>query len=144
MSSETAPIGKTSNQSLSQFSCGGLPALRRRQFLVLSVASVCDVIVYSLDRKAFRLAAQDKPAQSIKIPLKFFTQEEALIVAATAARIFPTDDTGPGAREAGVVIYIDRQLVGPYGRDRDRYAQGPFDANVMPEFGHQGAGRPLV
>jgi gluconate 2-dehydrogenase gamma chain len=54
--------------------------------------------------------------QSTKIPLKFFTQEEALIVAAAASRIFPTGDAGPGAREAGVVAYIDRQLVGPYGR----------------------------
>src|SRR2546429_6192111 len=26
----------------------------------------------------------------------------------------------PGAREAGVAIYIDRQLAGPYGRDRYR------------------------
>jgi hypothetical protein len=71
--------------------------MRRRQFLILSAASVGGVIVFSLDRKAFRLAAQDKPAQSIKIPLKFVTQQEALIVAAAASRIFPTDDTGPGA-----------------------------------------------
>ncbi len=79
------------------------------------------------------------PAQSIKIPLKFFTQGEALIVTAAGLRIFPTDDTGPGACEAGVVIYIDPQLAGPFGRDRHRSAQGPFDENVMPEFGYQGA-----
>ena len=95
--------------------------MRRRQFLVLSVASIGGVLVYSLDRKAHLLAAQDKSPQSIRVPLRFFTKSEALIVAAAASRIFPSDDSGPGANEAGVVIYIDRQLAGPYGRDRYRY-----------------------
>jgi gluconate 2-dehydrogenase gamma chain len=38
-----------------------------------------------------------------------FTREEAAEVEAFASRIIPTDDT-PGAREAGVVYYIDRGL----------------------------------
>ena len=92
--------------------------MRRRQFLILSTASIGGVLVYSLDRRASRLFAQGKSTQSLKIPLRFFTADEALIVAAAASRIFPSDDSGPGAKEAGVVIYIDRQLAGPYGRDR--------------------------
>ena len=100
------------------------------------------VLVYSLDRRASRLFAQEKSAQTLKIPLRFFTEEEALIVAAAAARIFPTDDSGPGAKEAGVVIYIDRQLAGPYGRDRYRYTQGPFEENAAREFGYQGKATP--
>ena len=103
--------------------------MRRRQFLVLSAASVGGVLVYSLDRKVSRVSAQDKPAsqQQIKIPLKFFTESEALIVAAAASRIFPSDESGPGAHEAGVAIFIDRQLAGPWGRDRHRYTHAPFD-----------------
>ena len=116
--------------------------MRRRQFLVLSAASIGGVLVYSLDRRASRLFAQEKATQTLKIPLRFFTEEEALIVAAAAARIFPTDDSGPGAKEAGVVIYIDRQLAGPYGRDRYRYTQGPFDENAPREFGYQGKATP--
>ena len=85
-------------------------AMRRRQFLVISAASIGGVLVYSLDRKGFRLAAQDRPAGSLRIPLRFFTEREALIVAAAASRIFPSDDTGPGAREAGVAIYIDLRV----------------------------------
>ena len=100
--------------------------MQRRQFLVLSAASIGGVLVYSLDRRVSRLFAQEKSTQTLKIPLRFFTEEEALIVAAAAARIFPSDDSGPGAKEAGVVIYIDRQLAGPYGRDRFRYTQGPL------------------
>jgi gluconate 2-dehydrogenase gamma chain len=121
---------------------GKLPRMRRRQFLFLSAASIGGVLVYSLDRRASRLFAQEKTTQTLKIPLRFFTEEEALIVAAAAARIFPSDDSGPGAKEAGVVIYIDRQLAGPYGHDRYRYAQGPFDENAAREFGYQGKATP--
>jgi len=75
------------------------------------------------------------------VPLRFFTGEEALDIAAAAAQIFPSDDSGPGANEAGVVIYIDRQLAGPYGRDRHRYTSGPFEKGV-PEQGYQGKDSP--
>jgi gluconate 2-dehydrogenase gamma chain len=116
--------------------------MRRRQFLVLSAASIGGVLVYSLDRRVSRVFAQEKSTQTLKIPLRFFTEEEALIVAAAAARIFPSDDSGPGAKEAGVVIFIDRQLAGPWGRDRYRYAQGPFNENAAREFGFQGKAAP--
>jgi gluconate 2-dehydrogenase gamma chain len=112
--------------------------MRRRHFLTISATTIGGVLVYSLDRKAFRISAQDK---ALRIPLRFFTETEALIVAAAAARIFPSDDSGPGAKEAGVVIYIDRQLAGPYGRDRDRYTQGPFEDGA-PELGYQGKETP--
>jgi gluconate 2-dehydrogenase gamma chain len=114
--------------------------MQRRQFLVLSAASIGGVLVYSLDRRAIHLSAQEN--KSVRIPLRFFSQAEALIVAAAAARIFPSDDAGPGAREAGVVIYIDRQLAGPWGRDLRRYTQGPFDENFPPELGYQGQATP--
>jgi len=112
--------------------------MRRRHFLTLSAASLGGVLVYSLDRKGSLLSAQDK---RLRVPLRFFTEEEALIVAAATSRIFPTDQSGPGAREAGVVIYIDRQLAGPYGRDRYRYTQGPFE-DGPPELGYQGKATP--
>ena len=116
--------------------------MKRRQFLVLSAASVGGVVVYSLDRRVSRIFAQEKSAETLTIPLRFFTEEEALIVAAAASRIFPSDDSGPGAKEAGVVIFIDRQLAGPWGRDRYRYTQGPFDENAPPELGYQGKANP--
>lgn len=112
--------------------------MRRRHFLTLSAATLGGVLVYSLDRKSSLLAAQDK---RLRIPLRFFDEREALIVAAAASRIFPTDQSGPGAREAGVVIFIDRQLAGPYGRDRYRYTQGPFE-DGPPELGYQGKATP--
>ena len=112
--------------------------MRRRHFLTLSAATLGGVLVYSLDRKASLLKPPDR---TLRIPLRFFTDTEALIVAAAASHIFPSDDSGPGAREAGVTIYIDRQLAGPYGRDRFRYTQPPFE-DGPPEFGYKGKATP--
>jgi gluconate 2-dehydrogenase gamma chain len=116
--------------------------MKRREFLVLSAASIGGVLIYSLDGSLNRRSVHAAPVEDqIRIPLRFFSQEEALAVVALTARIFPSDESGPGAREAGVVIYIDRQLAGPYGRDRHRYTQEPFEEGV-PEVGYQGRATP--
>jgi gluconate 2-dehydrogenase gamma chain len=57
---------------------------------------------------------------------QFFTLAERQAVDAITSRIIPSDDTGPGAREADVVTFIDRQLAGFYGRGQRWYMQGPF------------------
>lgn len=114
--------------------------MRRREFLTLSAASIGGVLVYSLDREVSRLSPQTY--RSIRIPLRFFSQAQALIVTAAASCIFPSDEAGPGAREAGVAVYIDRQLAGPWGRDRHRYTQEPFEENAPLEFGYQGQATP--
>ncbi|CAA9554446.1 MAG: Gluconate 2-dehydrogenase, membrane-bound, gamma subunit [uncultured Thermomicrobiales bacterium] len=56
-----------------------------------------------------------------------FVPYQAAIVQAAAARIIPTDENGPGATEAGVVYFIDRQIA-KEGMDYrgNRYRQGPF------------------
>jgi gluconate 2-dehydrogenase gamma chain len=115
--------------------------MKRREFLVLTTASIGGTIVYSLDRRFSLLSAQEKP-QTIRIPLRFLTAGEALILTAAVGRIFPSDDAGPGAREAGVTIFIDRQLAGPWGRDAHRYTHGPFNENAPAEFGYQGQATP--
>ncbi|HEV2447428.1 MAG TPA: gluconate 2-dehydrogenase subunit 3 family protein [Candidatus Sulfopaludibacter sp.] len=113
--------------------------MRRRRFLTISATAVGGTLVYTLDRAPVRLHAQD--SRKIRVPLRFFDERAALIVAAAAARIFPSDSSGPGASEAGVVFYIDRQLAGPYGRDRHRYTQPPFE-DGLPEQGYQGKATP--
>src|SRR5687768_8079878 len=44
-----------------------------------------------------------RPVLETGAAFAFFTRHEAETVAAAAARIFPTDELGPGATEAGVV-----------------------------------------
>ena len=112
--------------------------MRRRSFLTISAGAIGGAIVYTVDRRPWRVAAQ---SGAIRVPLRFFTEQEALNVANAAARIFPADDAGPGANEAGVVIYVDRQLGGPYGRGRYRYNRAPFEEGP-PELGYQGKATP--
>ena len=113
--------------------------MRRRHFLTLSATAIGGTLVFTLDRKPMLVHAQDD--RKIRVPLRFFDEREALTIAAATARIFPSDTNGPGATEAGVVIYIDRQLAGPYGRDRYRYTQPPFE-DGLPEQGYQGKATP--
>lgn len=112
--------------------------MKRREFITLPAKSLGGVLLYTLAREPFRLQAQEG---TVRVPLRFFTAGEARVVTAACERIFPADDTGPGATEAGAVVYIDRQLAGPYGRDRYRYTKGPWIDSV-PEHGYQGKATP--
>lgn len=55
---------------------------------------------------------------------------------ALVGRLIPSDDLGPGAREAGVVDFIDNQLAGSYGRGERWYMRGPF-ADGLETQGYQ-------
>jgi gluconate 2-dehydrogenase gamma chain len=114
--------------------------MKRREFFTLPAASLGGVLFYTLAGEPVRLGAQTGDG-TIKVPLRFFTAAEARTVQAACDRIFPSDENGPGATEAGVVIYIDRQLAGPYGRDKYRYTKAPFVQSV-PEHGYQGKESP--
>lgn len=58
--------------------------------------------------------------------LKFFTPYEAQIIEALTARILPGTPEDPGAREAGVVYYIDNMLAYPDGLPEPVYQQPPY------------------
>jgi gluconate 2-dehydrogenase gamma chain len=73
--------------------------------------------------------------------LTYFTTAEAAMVDALADRLIPADDLSPGGKDAGVTIYIDRQLAGPFGRDQGLYMQPPF-ADGFPGQGPQSATTP--
>jgi gluconate 2-dehydrogenase gamma chain len=57
---------------------------------------------------------------------------ERTVVEALAETIIPTDSTGAGAKEAGVVYFIDHMLAGNYGKGGNMFLQGPF---VHPQSG---------
>ena len=51
----------------------------------------------------------------------YLTEPEVRFLDAAVERLIPTDELGPGAREAGVTCFIDRQLSstwGSHGRHR--------------------------
>jgi gluconate 2-dehydrogenase gamma chain len=67
---------------------------------------------------------------------KFFSAEERKFIEAAVARLIPSDDIGPGAVEAGVPFFIDRQLASPFGRGDHYYLTGPWKKGA-PEQGYQ-------
>ncbi|MBX3620664.1 MAG: gluconate 2-dehydrogenase subunit 3 family protein [Rhizobacter sp.] len=69
------------------------------------------------------LAATAPPATA---GYTFFTPAEAAFIEAAVARLIPADALGPGALEAGVPTFIDRQLAGEYGLGTRWYMQGPW------------------
>jgi gluconate 2-dehydrogenase gamma chain len=116
--------------------------MKRREFLTIPAHALGGTLLYTLAGEPLRLFAQTaQRPDAVRVPLRFFTEQEARVVAAACERIFPSDATGPGATEAGVVIYIDRQLGGPYGRDKYRYTKGPW-LETYPEHGYQGKENP--
>jgi gluconate 2-dehydrogenase gamma chain len=116
--------------------------MKRREFITLPANCLGGLLLYTLAREPFRAEAQEQTKeQTVRVPLRFFTEAEARAIVAACERIFPADASGPGATEAGVVIYIDRQLAGPYGRDKYRYTKGPWVDSVA-EHGYQAKASP--
>ncbi|ERI06790.1 Tat pathway signal sequence domain protein [Aneurinibacillus aneurinilyticus ATCC 12856] len=58
--------------------------------------------------------------------LMYFKQDQFRIVEAATERIFPADDSGPGAKALGVAFFIDHQLAGDWGFNARDYMQPPF------------------
>lgn len=56
----------------------------------------------------------------------FFTRAEARFIDAALARLIPADELGPGAKEANVVCFIDRQLASGWGAGARTYRMGPW------------------
>jgi len=67
---------------------------------------------------------------------RFFDAREWAFVEAATERLIPADAEGPGALEAGVPEFIDRQMDTPYAHGALWYMQGPFQQGV-PELGYQ-------
>lgn len=76
------------------------------------------------------------PNTTAYLPVYFHADEWTFIQAAVA-RLIPSDDIGPGAIEAGVPEFIDRQMEGSFGQAATWYMQGPFVPS-SPLFGYQG------
>jgi gluconate 2-dehydrogenase gamma chain len=111
--------------------------MKRREFIELSANTLGGLLVYSLAGAPAVVSAQQG---KVRVPLRFFTAHEAKVIVAACERIFPADASGPGATQAGAMVYIDRQLAGPYGSDKYRYTKPPFAETGGP--GYQGRETP--
>lgn len=102
----------------------------RRNLLKAAVlAPAITVVPVALLRRTVDGASAASPtyaAPDANEPNAYFTAAERAFVEAAVARIIPADELGPGAKEAGVAVFIDRQLAGPYGRAETWYMHGPW------------------
>ena len=76
----------------------------RREWIAASLGSVTLAAIARAQEHAHQMASGAAPVR-----LEFFDAETAAEVEAIASQILPSDD-GPGAKEAGVVYFIDRAL----------------------------------
>ena len=97
-------------------------SLRRRRFLrIAGTATACGALA-SCGRE--------------NTGWRYLTAAEGTTLAAICEQIIPTDQT-PGAAWAGVVNFIDRQLMGPYRRQQAAYRSGlmEIDRAALSKFG---------
>jgi len=99
--------------------------LSRRSFLTRAGGAVSAVWLSTHWTALVSAAEHARQAAKSGAPpkLQFFTAEEAAEIDAITARIIPSDET-PGAREAGVVYFIDRGLATFAVDDQKTYRQG--------------------
>jgi len=83
------------------------------------------------------LAAPVADAAEQLEPLKALTAGEAATLEAVLERLIPTDATGPGAKEANVLRYIDWSLAGELSVFRDVYTSAvtALDAYAQSKYG---------
>ena len=125
--------------------------LSRRQLLKVSAAAGAALLPISLplnaatDPMPMSGSAAAATAHGFKSVPHFQTQpttylflntEEAAFIEAAVARLIPADDEWPGALEAGVPNYIDKQLAGAWGAGERLYRSGPWQQGT-PSQGYQ-------
>jgi gluconate 2-dehydrogenase gamma chain len=116
----------------------------RRDFLLktITLAPAMAVGTTAMGALSLPLAAQAAeapaaPQQARDYQPAWFTAEEFAFITAAVARLIPNDERGPGALEAGVPEFIDRQMNTPYATGSNWYMQGPFNPDLPKELGYQ-------
>lgn len=102
-------------------------SLSRREFVSVSTLGAAWVAAASACREETKVVSETHaPMPDAPQPpqqLVHFTPEQAAEIEAMTARIIPTDET-PGAKEAGVVYFIDRSLTTFAADQKPLFADG--------------------
>lgn len=95
--------------------------ISRRSFFKVAGAAVATTAT-----QAHAITAADQSATPTKVAYTFFKPQDAAFIAAAVERLIPSDENGPGAIDAGVPSYIDKQLGGAWGAGERLYRSGPW------------------
>lgn len=120
----------------------------RREFLKFGLAaaggalasSAVEIPLFSSQNSSMQTALNNANNQltNVKSQLATLTGflslniNEQALVEAMVETIIPSDSTGPGAKEAGVIYFIDRQLAGDYGQSANMFMQAPHLTPKIP------------
>jgi gluconate 2-dehydrogenase gamma chain len=105
--------------------------LSRRSFFKAAGAAVA---VTAAPAQALTGGKQAAAAQAA--PYTFFKPDDASFIEAAVERLIPADENGPGALDAGVPNYLDKQLGGAWGAGERLYRSGPWHPG-SPTQGYQ-------
>ena len=95
----------------------------RREFLQTTLIGISGIGIIRV--------AQAQSSQHL-----FLEASEIDFLEAAVDRLIPPDEKWAGAKEAGVVTYIDRQMSGPWGKGDQLYMSGPYIPGP-PSLGYQ-------
>lgn len=110
-----------------------------KQGVIRAFTMAEEVVLHKRDRaRRKQLAVRDQERRDMAG--RWFIPHEYTLVAALAALIVPSDETGPGAAEAGAVDTLDRMVATSPGRQM-RYAQGLLGFDELAERKY---GRPFA
>ncbi|HVQ31118.1 MAG TPA: gluconate 2-dehydrogenase subunit 3 family protein [Vicinamibacteria bacterium] len=112
----------------------------RRRFLkvlgVLSATSSAGAGLVPAEAADGTIAAPPGTPLAAPETYAYLTAPEVSFLEAALARLIPEDELGPGAKEAGVAVFIDRQLAGEFGAMSREYRSGPWPEGT-PQQGYQ-------
>jgi len=112
---------------------------RRELLKVVGLAGATGAVARAEALQEVRAERRDSSPGAIQ-PLEALTADEAALLTAIAARLIPNDATGPGAVEAGAVVYIDRSPAGPLQSARETYRRG---LAALERYAQSSRGRPF-
>ena len=107
--------------------CGPEGVVARRVVRVSDLAGVARDWVTSYGVDAVVVGDQTGCAHVFALLRDIPVQVEAAV-----EHLIPTDELGPGARDAGVVVYIDRALASTWGVHGRQYRGGPWLEGTPP------------
>ena len=110
--------------------------MKRREFILIPVKTRAVRAVLS-GRRAIPAPAEDR----VRCPCASLPRPKPRSFRRLLSESSPPTIAGPERPRQESVIYIDRQLASPYGRDARRYTKGPWIESI-PEHGYQGKETP--
>lgn len=108
----------------------------RRPFIIGTLIGIASLGMKGGISSVF--AAVPGPAEELaNYTPEFFNASEWKFIVSACDRLIPSDHEGPGALDTHVPVFIDKQMLTPYGKGDDWYMEGPFDSHASKLFGYQ-------